>query len=561
MNKTLLSTSLWVILALSTLTSCRTEDVANTQKQVEDKRFAVFIPKSEGEKIDYVQGFAYLYQNYFKENSIKEKDQKLVAKDFGVVDFRIHSQLFIQEDGTKAMVFPLRKENSINGLIMAILENNDTSLRYTVLESNQNGYTEILQRFLAVDRENDRPIHIPSSGKFPPGSSPVALAPPIKTHGISINDNGNGDIDREGDGGSSGPVKEIREVTITVPKVPSPPIIPPPLPQDIKLPPVGPGGGCEMYENCPPYRGGGGGSGGGAPSDSQIKDQIQDQPFALVDAPCDVVKKWLATAKFKPAQAQLDKLKTIVKTSSANSSVTPGGMNEKTVSYVQKLDDAYSTVVNMDYFPVKVNQLPVVNGARLTPEQFLNYIRTNINKFVNTNYSSFTPYDAYGYNDNNLWNSSNPLGAIINIDISGKKVPDNGSVMVTDYRTNKWTFTTIYEPVYGEHPVSGNRDFGFDQNVDGSYTFYTRGVDRLTDASGSALQKFADWAKVQSISPFGQADKLWTSLQDKINEFVNRHEGVSSIAKQEIERPDWQKVKDVLDGKAPLSTLSNKCKN
>ncbi|HFK5529274.1 TPA: hypothetical protein ACGZ99_003349, partial [Elizabethkingia anophelis] len=127
----------------------------------------------------------------------------------------------------------------------------------------------------AVDRENDRPIHIPSSGKFPPGSSPVALAPPIKTHGISINDNGNGDIDREGDGGSSGPVKEIREVTITVPKVPSPPIIPPPLPQDIKLPPVGPGGGCEMYENCPPYRGGGGGSGSsGQSADQWAKDHI-----------------------------------------------------------------------------------------------------------------------------------------------------------------------------------------------------------------------------------------------------------------------------------------------
>ncbi|HFK5511197.1 TPA: hypothetical protein ACGZ9U_002116 [Elizabethkingia anophelis] len=282
MNKTLLSTSLWGILTLSLLSSCRTEDVANTQKQVEDKRFAVFIPKSEEEKIDYVQGFAYLYQNYFKENSIKEKDQKLVAKDFGVVDFRIHSQLFIQEDGTKAMVFPLRKENSINGLIMAILENNDTSLRYTVLEESQKGYTEILQRFLAVDRENDRPIHIPSSGKFPPGSSPVALAPPIKTHGISINDNGNGDIDREGDGGSSGPVKEIREVTITVPKVPSPPVIPPPLPQDIKLPPVGPGGGCEMYENCPPYKGGGGGgnSSTSQPAGDINIDQLKNYPCA-----------------------------------------------------------------------------------------------------------------------------------------------------------------------------------------------------------------------------------------------------------------------------------------
>ncbi|HFK5528242.1 TPA: hypothetical protein ACGZ99_002303 [Elizabethkingia anophelis] len=292
MKEILFYPCLWGILTLSTLSSCRTEDVANTQKQVEDKRFAVFIPKSEGEKIDYVQGFAYLYQNYFKENSIKEKDQKLVAKDFGVVDFRIHSQLFIQEDGTKGMVFPLRKENSINGLIMAILENNDTSLRYTVLDESQKGYTETMQKFLAVDRENDRPIHIPSSGKFPPGSSPVALAPPIKTHGISINDNGNGDIDREGDGGSSGPVKEIREVTITVPKVPSPPVVPPPLPQDIKLPPVGPGGGCEMYENCPPYRGGGGGS----PTPNQnLKD------------PCSNIKIQQSTQEYKNIVDALEK--------------------------------------------------------------------------------------------------------------------------------------------------------------------------------------------------------------------------------------------------------------
>ncbi|MYY25720.1 hypothetical protein EH152_09785 [Elizabethkingia anophelis] len=175
---------------------------------------------------------------------------------------------------------------------MAILENNDTSLRYTVLDESQKGYTETMQKFLAVDRENDRPIHIPSSGKFPPGSSPVALAPPIKTHGISINDNGNGDIDREGDGGSSGPVKEIREVTITVPKVPSPPVVPPPLPQDIKLPPVGPGGGCEMYENCPPYRGGGGGS----PTPNQnLKD------------PCSNIKIQQSTQEYKNIVDALEK--------------------------------------------------------------------------------------------------------------------------------------------------------------------------------------------------------------------------------------------------------------
>ncbi|MDV3952582.1 hypothetical protein CMT77_10210 [Elizabethkingia anophelis] len=456
------------------------------------------------------------------------------------------------------MVFPLRKENSINGLIMAILENNDTSLRYTVLEESQKGYTEILQRFLAVDRENDRPIHIPSSGKFPPGSSPVALAPPIKTHGISINDNGNGDIDREGDGGSSGPVKEIREVTITVPKVPSPPIIPPPLPQDIKLPPVGPGGGCEMYEDCAPYKGGGGGSGTGAPSESQIKDQIQDQPFALVDAPCDVVKKWLAIAKFKPAQNQLDKLNTIVKTTSFRNSIN-GGFSADEKAYLQKIDDAYSAVVNMDYFPVRVTKLPIVNGVRLSPEQFLHYIRININDLIDTSKSKFEPYNDYGIDDRNLWNSSNPLGAIVKINIGGRKIPENGSVMVTEVRSDRWNFSTIYEPVYGEHPVSGNRNFGFEKNIDGSYTFYTRGVDRLTDAVGTSLQKFSDWTNGLTTSPFSEADALWTSLQNKINKFVIDNNGSSSIGKQEIERPDWKKVKNILEGKEAINSLSKKC--
>ncbi|HFK5527858.1 TPA: hypothetical protein ACGZ99_001914, partial [Elizabethkingia anophelis] len=98
---------------------------------------------------------------------------------------------------------------------------------------------------------------------------------------------------REGDGGSSGPVKEIREVTITVPKVPSPPIIPPPLPQDIKFPPVGPGGGCEMYEDCAPYKGGGGGGSGssGQSVDQWAKDHIDDSGLKSNKCVDDVYQK------------------------------------------------------------------------------------------------------------------------------------------------------------------------------------------------------------------------------------------------------------------------------
>ena len=131
--------------------------------------------------------------------------------------------------------------------------------------------------------------------------------------------------------------------------------------------------------------------------------------------------------------------------------------------------------------------------------------------------------------------------------------------MVTEVRSDRWNFSTIYEPVYGEHPVSGNRNFGFEKNMDGSYTFYTRGVDRLTDAVGTSLQKFSDWTNGLTTSPFSEADALWTSLQNKINKFVIENNGSSSIGKQEIERPDWKKVKNILEGKEAINSLSKKC--
>lgn len=295
------------------------------------------------------------------------------------------------------------------------------------------------------------------------------------------------------------------------------------------------------------------------PTVDQIKDQIKDKPFALfADLDCDIVKKWLTTATHQVQQAQIDKLNGIVSQSAVG--VGPGVMiGTKDVARVQKINDAYSTVVNMDYFPVTVTELPVLNGKKLSPEEFLQYIRKNINTLVNTDLSRFEPYNAYGVNDVNLWNSNNPLGAIVGIDI-GKYygMDNNGSVIVSRSGDKGWTFTTIHEPMYGDHPVSGNRDFGFTKNSDGSHTFYTRGVDRLTDWSGEFAQK------AMGI-PFDKADNLWRSFQVGIVSYVRQNGGKAlweTLTKtEEIERPDWQIIKDVIDGRKPLSLLSTDCEN
>lgn len=55
------------------------------------------------------------------------------------------------------------------------------------------------------------------------------------------------------------------------------------------------------------------------------------------------------------------------------------------------------------------------------------------------------------------------------------------------------------------------------------------------------------------------ADDLWISFQNGVKNFVNNHGGNSQLQSPVIERPNWQKIKDVIDGKLPLSTLSSDC--
>jgi hypothetical protein len=217
--------------------------------------------------------------------------------------------------------------------------------------------------------------------------------------------------------------------------------------------------------------------------------------------------------------------------------------------------EAWGANINLDYFPVKIDRLP--NGFS-SPEQLLEHIRKNINNFVNTDVSNFHSSSGFNTNEEIVWNSSNPLGAIIHINIplpgTGGNLSDDGDVICSDYASNHWIFSTIQSPKSFQHPVSGNRMFGFDKNKDGSYTFYTRGLDRITDFGGSALEWFAN--KVNA-STFSLAEPLWTSFQNKIKDFTNSNGGISTVLTPTIERPDFDSVKDYLSGR---TNVKPKCK-
>lgn len=272
-----------------------------------------------------------------------------------------------------------------------------------------------------------------------------------------------------------------------------------------------------------------------------VAEMLQTNPSLLIKLPCAQLQKWQSVSSFKPPQAVVDKINTLKQNYPTAAALFTGNFG------IQYLQNASGTVVNMDYFPVTVSQLPTINGQQQTASQFLEYIRQNLNSFVDPQYSDFSPYNAVstGVNETSLWNSSNPVTAIIHIEIPF----DEGSVICSDYAQNHWRFTTISAPGDKTHPVSGTREFGYETNPDGSYTFYTRGVDRITQ---SINELFGE------SKTFNGADKLWNSFQDKIQSFVSQNGGTSVKIEPTKGRPNWSEVGDVLNGIKPVSSLGCK---
>lgn len=212
--------------------------------------------------------------------------------------------------------------------------------------------------------------------------------------------------------------------------------------------------------------------------------------------------------------------------------------------------NASGGVVNMDYYPVRV-RLP----AGTDPGVLLNQIRTNLDRFVDTSKSSFRPYPDQTGNADNVarWNSTNPTGSFVTIDIP----VNDGTVAVIDSSTDHWTFATVKSPADGLHPVSGNREFGYTGNGDGTYTFYTRGVDRITDPGSQA----ANWVSRIAGGPgvaFSKADQLWQSFQNEVAHYVREQGGRAVVEDRISVQPDWDRVGDVLTGRESVRSFVNR---
>jgi hypothetical protein len=202
--------------------------------------------------------------------------------------------------------------------------------------------------------------------------------------------------------------------------------------------------------------------------------------------------------------------------------------------------------INLDFYPVEVTTMPdKPGGGKYTPEEWLEYFRSNINDFVDTSISRFTPYStryATGSQDSN-WTSAPPApaGAVVSIDIPAFSVAgvtlarDDGSVCCTRSRNDQWVFSTLHTTRDGDHPVSGNRQFGFIRMNDGSVVYFTRGADRATGFMNNA--PIANWAV------FRGGDQLWQSFQRGMKAMVDSRGGSATIRARTSMRVWWTYVR------------------
>lgn len=206
----------------------------------------------------------------------------------------------------------------------------------------------------------------------------------------------------------------------------------------------------------------------------------------------------------------------------------------------------YAPPVNMDFFGVTIETLPINphTGVQFTAAEFIDYIQLNFasEEFMGADNECGPSFDFINSNEADNWADGDPITTVITIEM-----PDDGNVIAVEHVPGEyWTFATLNAPGWlegdswdGYHPVSGNRRFGLIENPDGSFTFYTTGVDRLTGWWHALANPL--------VGAFGEADELWACVMGLVGDFVNENGGVASSDLDCVTvRPEWTQLKNAL---------------
>jgi hypothetical protein len=202
-------------------------------------------------------------------------------------------------------------------------------------------------------------------------------------------------------------------------------------------------------------------------------------------------------------------------------------LNKDRATRVLPIEKAYGPM-NIDNYRVEITKLP----AAQTAAALFRYLRKNLNQFMAAGTCLFSPYPE----DRARWFSDAPLGSKLSIHVYAKWLNiDDGSVVCSDYSSQHWVFSTIAAPNDSTHPVSGNREFGY-QEIGDKVVVYTMACDRVTLGPEGVLPPMRDVV-------FSGGHRCWLGLQSQLVGYVNRHGGKARAISPSSMRVDWDSYK------------------
>ncbi|AZA63320.1 hypothetical protein [Chryseobacterium carnipullorum] len=266
MTKKLTIPVVLAFLVAISLHSCRSEDLLNSSEEQSPSKFRVFTAQ-EKETINYAKGFKTLLERYDEINNVQHtakalkkalKNSSEMADEY--VELNIRSQDFTTKTNEKFTLFPLIKNGKVDGIIIAILKENETQVEFLKMYTEAENYNKILELFKEAYLKNTLQQRIAAKGNGNCSSD----GSPCDTGEVVITMPGTG-------GGYTGGVWN-----------------------GDTLPP----GGCKPYENCVNPEGPGGTGGGEGNSPSPDGPQL---------SPCEKIKEKQANVKYSQKFADLNK--------------------------------------------------------------------------------------------------------------------------------------------------------------------------------------------------------------------------------------------------------------
>ena len=283
---------------------------------------------------------------------------------------------------------------------------------------------------------------------------------------------------------------------------------------------------------------------------------LEEDPHGLLDVPCEHLAAWAEVGAHELPLPVIDRMRELQESQSFWSTCLGSW-------HIQKLVNGVGPLVNMDYYPVRITLPDGVDA-----DDYFEAVRQNLNDYLDQTLAHFQPYTG----EEQRWIDGPVLGTVGHFDVSDVVWPfwpftisanvEDMAVIASEYSPGpsawRWRFTTVWSPEAFKHPVSGTREFGLVPNGDGSYTFYTRGVDRLASLDDMTQDLLLRYVLQRDAVPnvqFAGAAELWRGLQAEIYAEIISMGGEALIVQPVEYYADWEGFQDYFDGSISLAEL------